>query len=104
MSIEEHLIFREISKIISNGVSDNSIIDEKNFTPSFEENDAYIVVNMKPKKNKMKNILGNMIIYLDKSSYLVHKIEITDNNHDITTIVMSDIYVNKNIDNTLFNF
>ena len=58
MTIEEHLIFREISKIINNGVSDNSIIDEKNFTPSFEENDAYIVVNMKPKKNKMKNVLG----------------------------------------------
>ncbi|MBE6346254.1 MAG: outer membrane lipoprotein carrier protein LolA [Lentimicrobiaceae bacterium] len=104
MTIEEHLIFREISKIINNGVSDNSIIDEKNFTPSFEENDAYIVVNMKPKKNKMKNVLGNMKIYFDKSSCLVHKIEITDNNHDITTIVLLDIYVNKNIDNTLFNF
>ena len=80
MTIDEHLIFREISKIINNGVSDNSIIDEKNFTPSFEENDAYIVVNMKPKKNKMKNVLGNMKIYFDKSSCLVHKIEITDNN------------------------
>lgn len=104
MTVDKHLIFREISKIINNGVSDNSIIDEKNFTPSIEENDAYIVVNMKPKKNKMKNVLGNMKIYFDKSSCLVQKIEITDNNHDITTITLSDIYVNQNIDNTLFKF
>ena len=104
MPIQEHLIFREISKIISNGVSNNSIIDENKFIPSYEENENHIIVNMKPKKNKMKNVLGNMTIHFEKSSYLIHKIEITDNNHDVTTITLSDIYTNQEIDNSLFNF
>lgn len=104
MPIQEHLIFREISKIINNGVSNNSIIDENNFIPSYEENENHIIVNMKPKKNKMKSVLGSMTIHFEKSSYLVHKIEITDNNYDITTITLSDIYINQNLDNSLFNF
>lgn len=104
MPIQEHLIFREISKIINNGVSNNSIIDENNFIPSYEENENYIIVNMKPKKNKMKSVLGSMTIHFEKSSYLIHKIEITDNNLDVTTITLSDIYINQNLDNSLFNF
>lgn len=102
--IKEHIIFREILKIINNGISNNSIIDEKNFVPTFEENDNDIIVNMKPKKNRMKSVFGNMRLYFDKSSYLVHRIEMTDNNNDITTITLSDIYLNQNIDNTLFKF
>lgn len=104
MPIQNHLIFREISKIINNSISSHSIIDENNFIPSFEENENHIIVKMKPKKNKMKSVLGNMTIHFDKSSYLIHKIEITDNNNDITTITLSDISVNQDIDNTLFNF
>ena len=102
--IQEHLIFREISKIINNSISNTSIIDENNFIPSYEENEDYIIVNMRPKKNKMKSVLGNMTIHFEKSSYLIYKIEITDNNYDITTITLSDISINQNIDNTLFNF
>lgn len=104
MPIEEHLIFREISKIINNGVSNKSIIDENNFLPAYEENEDYIIVNMKPKKNKMKSVLGNMILHFDKSSYLIHKIEIIDNNYDLTTITLSDIHINQDVDKTLFNF
>ncbi len=104
MPIQEHLIFREISKIINNSISNTSIIDENNFIPSYEENEDYIIVNMRPKKNKMKSVLGNMTIHFEKSSYLIYKIEITDNNYDITTITLSDISINQNIDNTLFNF
>lgn len=104
MPIEEHLIFREIAKLINNGISNKSIIDENNFMPTYEENENYIIVNMKPKKNKMKNVFGNMILHFDKSSYLIHKIEIIDNNNDVTTITLSDIYINKGFDSTLFNF
>ena len=47
MPIQEHLIFREISKIINNSISNNTIIDENNFIPSYEENENHIIVNMK---------------------------------------------------------
>ena len=104
MPIQDNLIFREISKIINNSISNSSIIDENNFIPSYEENENYIIVNMKPKKNKMKSVLGSMTIHFEKSSYLIHKIEITDNNLDVTTITLSDIYINQNLDNSLFNF
>lgn len=104
MPIEKHLIFKEVLKIINNAVSNNSIIDEKNFIPSYEENENYIIVNMMPKKNKMKNIIGNMRLHFEKSSYLIHRIEIIDNNSDITTIILSDICINHEIDKSLFNF
>lgn len=104
MPIQEHLIFREISKIINNSISNNTIIDENNFIPSYEENETHIIVNMKPKKNKMKSLLGSMTIHFEKTSYLINKIEITDNNNDVTTITLSDIYINKEFDSTLFNF
>ena len=104
MPIEKHLIFREVLKIINNAVSNKSIIDEKNFVSSYEENENYIIVNMVPKKNKMKNFLGNMRLHFDDISYLIHKIEIIDNNSDITTILLSDICINQEIDKSLFNF
>ena len=104
MPIQEHLIFREISKIINNSISNNTIIDENNFIPFYEENENHIIVNMKPKKNKMKSVLGSMTIHFEKTSYLINKIEITDNNNDVTTITLSDIYINKGFDSTLFNF
>lgn len=104
MPIQEHLIFREISKIINNSISNNTIIDENNFIPSYEENENHIIVNMKPKKNKMKSLLGSMTIHFEKTSYLINKIEITDNNNDVTTITLSDICINKGFDSTLFNF
>lgn len=104
MPVEEHLIFKEIAKIINNGISNKSIIDENNFIPTYEENEDYIIVNMKPKRNKMRSVLGNMILHLDRTSYLIHKIEIIDNNFDITTITLSDIYTNQDLDKTLFNF
>lgn len=104
MPIQDHLIFREISKIINNSALNNTVIDENNFIPSYEENENHIIVNMKPKKNKMKSVLGSMTIHFEKTSYLINKIEITDNNNDVTTITLSDIYINKGFDSTLFNF
>ena len=104
MPIQEHLIFREVSKFINNAVLNSSVIDEDNFISSYEENDNYIIVNMKPKKNKMRNLLGDMRLYFDKTSVLLNRIEIIDKNSDVTTIMLSDIYVNHEIDNTLFNF
>lgn len=104
MPIQEHLIFREVSKFINNAVSNGSAIDEDNFITSYEENENYIIVNMKPKKNRMRNFLGDMRLYFDKTSALIHRIEMIDKNSDITTIMLSDIYINHEIDNTLFNF
>lgn len=101
---QKHLIFKEISKIINNNISNNSIIDEDNFIPSFQENESYIIVNMKPKKNKMKNVIGNLTLYFDRTSYLINIIEITDSNNDITKITLSNININQDVDNNLFNF
>ena len=46
MPIQENIIFREISKIINNSISNNTIIDENNFITSYEENENFIIINM----------------------------------------------------------
>ena len=43
MPIQENIIFREISKIINNSISNNTIIDENNFITSYEENENFII-------------------------------------------------------------
>lgn len=104
MPVQEHLIFREIHKIINNSISSNSFFDETNFTPTLVENENHYIINLKPKKNKMKSVMGNMTFHFDKSTLLLSQIEVTDSNNDITNIRLSDIYINQELDNNLFNF
>lgn len=104
MPVQEHLIFREIHKIINNSICNKSFIDHNNFRPSFYEDENNVIIILKPKKNRMKSLFGEMCFFFDKNSFLINKIEITDSNNDITTISISDIYINETIDTEIFNF
>lgn len=104
MPINQHPVFKEISKLIYISELQNQFVDNANFDIEYFKNDNNLIVRMKPKKSRLKKIIASLNVHFDYNTKLAEKIEITDANNDITTISLSNPIINQGIDYLLFTF
>lgn len=93
MSVDEHLIFREVSQIIKSGEKYGSFVDESMFSVSFDKCEGDLYVSLYPKKSKMKKIIDHFYVKMDYKTKVVKQINVYESNNSETDIILSDIKI-----------
>ena len=93
MSVDEHLIFREVSQIIKSGEKYGSFVDESMFSVSFDKCEGDLYVTLYPKKSKMKKIIDHFYVKMDYKTKVVKQINVYESNNSETDIILSDVKI-----------
>jgi len=95
-------VFSEINNIIMGSVQGTLLADDKNFTSTFFETGNSYIARLKPLSPKMKGSLSEIVIWFDKNSFTVTKLEMTEPNKDSTVITFTGIKHNIPIADEMF--
>jgi len=99
---KSNAVFKEISLLLVNSISGVGLIDSRKFDVAFFENGSFIKMELTTKNKPLKSIMSTIILYFEKSTYLVHNIEMVEPSGDTTSIVFSDTVLNQPIDDEKF--
>ncbi|HNW56909.1 MAG TPA: outer membrane lipoprotein carrier protein LolA [Bacteroidales bacterium] len=99
---KSNALFKEISLLLMNSISGSELIDKKKFDVAFFESSTRVQVKLTPKNKTMKSVLNTIILYFEKSTYMVSTIEMIEPAGDTTTIVFNEIKINPPISNERF--
>lgn len=101
---EDHLLFKEIAKIVASGEENGFVFDQTMFeTVIYNENNA-VKVNVTPKKKRLKSLFNSILITIDNDTMVVTSIEISDVYGDIAKITLSDVVFNIKENDSYFKF
>jgi len=99
---KSNALFKEISLLMMNSISGAELIDRKKFDVTFFESATQLQVKLIPKNKTMKSVLDNIVLYFEKSTYMVKTIEMIEPAGDTTTIVFNDMKLNQPISDEKF--
>jgi outer membrane lipoprotein carrier protein len=99
---KSNTLFKEISLLLVNSINGIGLIDHKKFDVVFFENKTTIRMQVAPKNKTLKSIMSSIILFFEKSTYLVHNIEMVEPSGDSTTIVFNDVILNQPINDEKF--
>jgi outer membrane lipoprotein-sorting protein len=99
--IKSNKMFKEINNMIISSMK-GEIINNKDFSSSFFENNTFYLAEMTPLKKEMKDFLQTIKIYFDKTDFSVSKVIMTENKTDYTKITFSDKKINTLINDNIF--
>lgn len=96
-------VFKEIARIMMSTVTGTALSNTSDFSISLSESSNQWVITLVPKKKELKSMFSKVILYFNKTSYIVSEINIYEKNGDRTNIKFSGLTTNKKIDATLFS-
>lgn len=99
---KSNALFKEISLLLLNSIKGTGLIDPKKFDVSFYESATILKAKLTPKNKTLKSLLSTIALYFEKTTYLVHTIEMIEPSGDATTIVFSEVKLNQPISDENF--
>ncbi len=100
--IESNKMFKEINNMIITSMK-GEIINNKDFTVSFFENNTYYLAKLTPNKKEIANFITTIKIYFNKTDFSVSKVIMVETEQDYTQIVFKNKSVNTQLDDSIFN-
>jgi outer membrane lipoprotein-sorting protein len=101
LDMKGNAIFEQVNNIMIASVSGN-IVNNKDYGIQLFENNQYFLILMKPTSPAIQNLISMMELYIDKGSYAVTKIKMTESGSDYSIISFSNLIINENFDESLF--
>ena len=100
---ESNKMFSEINNMMIGTIQGNLFADNERFDAKYFENSTQYLLELEPKLPEMKNMLKQILIYIDKSDVSVSKIKMIESSDDYTSIEFVNRKLNQDIDNNIFN-
>ncbi len=101
---EEHLLFREIAKIVASGEENGFIFDQTMFETDIHTDTDAIKVHVTPKKKRLKSLFSSILITINNDTMMVKSIKISDIYGDVAKITLSDVVFNTKDNDSYFKF
>lgn len=103
IDIKNNKLFREISKIIINGVNGTDIGNTEIYdTEFYAQKDGFLVM-LFPKQNELKEMFHSIRLNFNNKDFTVEKIDIQEKGGDITHIELKNKQINEAIDSKVFS-
>lgn len=94
LDIAQNIMFKKISKMISKAMSGDVLEEQKEFTPTLEQNSELYKVTLTPQQKRMQNYLETIEVYFDKESCLVKSVILREGDEDFTRINFTNMKLN----------
>lgn len=95
-------VFKEINDIMLSCVQ-GTIFRSNKFKTMYFENEKFYKLELLPQAKNMKNTFKKINLYFDKTVTSVAKMEMIENNEDITSLDFTNKKLNAAVSETIFN-
>ena len=103
IDVNQNKFFRDIARIMMNSVVGKSLSDEKDFKTEITiEKDEYVAILL-PQRKDIKSMFERIILHFDKKNKVISSVELLEKNEDRTIITMTNIRINEQIHQTMFD-
>lgn len=103
IDVKSNRLFREIVKVMINGVNGSGLTDLKNFTGKYYRSEKKWEVILTPVKKEMKQMFSSIKLTFNVSDFTVESVEMEEQNGDKTTIRLTDKKTNGKIEDRQFD-
>jgi len=102
INLQSSKVFREVNNIIMGAIQGTLLDDVKNFSSTLLESKNHYICKLIPLNPKLKESLGEIWLYFNKSDFMVEKLEMRDASGDYTRITFSSKKINQTIPDEKF--
>jgi len=96
-------VFKELGMMMLSFIQGNITSSGDSYYTTYLENQQNYYLKLIPKDAKVKEMLSQVDLYLDKTDLSIAKIKMLEPNGDYTSIEFINKKINQDIDNSLFN-
>ncbi len=97
IDINQNKMFKEIARLMMNSIVGESLNNRRTFDVAIVSNDKQYVATLTPLEREMKQMWSKIMLYFDKVTLGVVKVEMVERTGDKTTIELKNIVVNGTI-------
>ena len=97
IDINQNKMFKEIARLMMNSLVGESLNNRRTFDVAILSNDKQYVATLTPLEREMKQMWSKIMLYFDKVTLGVVKVEMVERTGDKTTIELKNIVVNGTI-------
>ena len=95
-------IFKEVTQIMINSVTGKCLSNKKDFSVEMYKTSDCWIAYMEPRNKELQAMFKQIKLYVDVADNIVNKVELIENNNDVTRIQLQNIQINIHIDETVF--
>jgi len=102
MNLQSSTVFREVNSILMGAVQGTLLSDIKNFSSTLFESKSHYLCKLIPLNARIKESIGEIRLYFDKTDFTVDKLEMRESSGDYTRITFSSKKINSTIPDEKF--
>lgn len=103
IDVRSSRLFQEIVNIMVNSVTGKCLSDDSYFDIAMYDSDKALVARLIPRKKEVKRIFNVIMLYFDKETFMLSKVEMEEENGDLTRISLKNVEVNVHVDDKVFS-
>lgn len=103
IDVSKNKMFQQILNVIMDCVTGGNLARTTYFKVAVYQNGNNVYANLTPQKKELKQLYSLITLHFNTSLTMVNKVEMKEKNGDKTTITLSDIKTNTNIDDKVFS-
>lgn len=104
VDVNKNKMFRQISDVIMNCMIGGNLSKTSYFKVTIYKSGNTVYANLTPVKKELKQLYSLITLHFNQSLSMVTKVEMKEKNGDKTTITLSDIKINGNINDKVFGY
>lgn len=102
INLQSSKVFREVNNIILGAVQGTLLNDTKNFSSAISDSHVYYLFILRPLNAKIKESVGEIWLYFNKTDFTVDKLEMHESSGDYTRITFLSKKTNQAIPDEKF--
>lgn len=103
IDVNKNKMFKQILDVVVNCITGGNLSNNEYFKVAVCQNGRTIYANLTPQKKEMKQVYSLITLYFNTSLTMVNKVVMKEKGGDTTTIELSEIKTNANIDDKVFS-
>lgn len=103
VDVNKNKMFKQIIDVVVNCVTGGNLSNNEYFKVAVCQSGKSFYANLTPQKKEMKQVYSLITLYFNTSLTMVNKVVMKEKNGDTTTIDLSEIKTNVNVDDKVFS-
>ena len=102
IDINQNKMFKEISRLMMNSIVGESLNNKRDFAVAIRESEKLYIATLTPLEREMKQMWSKILLYFDRTTLNVVKVEMVERAGDYTVIELKNVALNSEIKAEVF--
>ena len=102
IDINQNKMFKEIARLMMNSIVGESLNNKRDFAVAIRESEKLYIATLTPLEREMKQMWSKILLYFDRTTLNVVKVEMVERAGDYTVIELKNVALNSEIKAEVF--